>query len=166
MADEHPPKKSKAKWFILLFLILLLGGVGYSVWHFGLVEKFLGGAGETAPKPAQSAKTEQKFAPAPSAGRVVSLKPFTTNLSDPLGRRFIKVSLGLEVANAQVEQELQQQEPRVNDSILMLLSSKTYADLATVESKLILKNEIAARLNQILGGPKITQVFITDLVIQ
>ena len=165
MADEQPPKKSKAKWFILLFLILLLGGGGYGAWHFFLADKFFGGGGDAAAKPAQPAKNE-KLPPAPSAGRIVTLKAFTTNLADPLGRRFIKLSLGVEVVNAQVEQELQQQEARVNDSILMLLSSKSYADLATLESKLILKNEISTRLNQILGGPKITQVFITDLVIQ
>ena len=48
----------------------------------------------------------------------------------------------------------------------MLLSSKSYADLSPAENKLMLKNEIVDRLNQILGGPKVTRAFFTDMVIQ
>jgi flagellar FliL protein len=56
--------------------------------------------------------------------------------------------------------------PKVRDAINLLLSSKTYADLATMESKILLKNEIVERLNQILGGSKVTRVYFTEIVIQ
>ena len=36
----------------------------------------------------------------------------------------------------------------------------------TWHSKLLLKNEVADRLNQILGAPRVTRVYFTEFVIQ
>ncbi len=168
MADEQAPKKkkSKLKWIILLFLILLLSGGGAGAWFFFLKDKF-GGEGGEVPKKEQQAADAAKVAPPPGVGGpIVPLKTYTTNLADPLGRRFIKISLAVQAADDTVAPMLQAQEARVSDTVIMLLSSKSYADIATPESKEILKSEILSRLNLILGGPKISQVLITDFVIQ
>ena len=169
MADgDTRVKKSKMKWFILLFVLLLIGGGGAGAWFFFLADKWQAFTGTGAST--QSVRVEQvpgkENATSAPLSNTVPLPVFTVNLSDPLGRRFIKISLAVEVKDSNVAQELKQQDARVRDSIILLLSSKTYADIAPTESKLILKNEIAGRLNQILGGPKVTQVFITDMVIQ
>lgn len=163
MADEQAPKKkSKLKWIILIFLLLLiLGGAGAGAWFFFLQDKLnLGSTDEQEPK-----KVEVPSA-VPVYGKTVPLPVFTVNLSDPLGQRFIKISLEVEVANEKVIAELEQFKARIRDSIILLLSSKTYADIATVESKELLKSEITDRLNSILGVGKVYQVFITDMVIQ
>ncbi len=162
-----PPKKKngKLKWMILLFILLLLGVGGAGAWHFYLAEMwhvFRAGQQSSQPKALSAPKPGEITA----ATGVVPLPAFTVNLSDPLGRRFIKIYLSVEVKSPTVVTEVQHQEARIRDSIILLLSSKSYADIATIENKMILKNEIAERLNLILGGPKITQVFITDMVIQ
>ncbi len=166
MADEKAPqKKSKMKWFVLLFLLLMLGGGGAAGWHFFLADKLnlpggVGGEAKTAPKAAEAPPTQSVL------GSTVPLPVFTVNLADPLGQRFIKISLEVEVTSSKVVPELEQQKPRIRDSIILLLSSKSYADIATMESKLMLKSEITERLNNILGPGKVSQVFITDMVIQ
>ena len=162
MADEAPKKKSKFKWILLIVLILLIGGGAAGAWFFFLHDKLMPSDGN-----AQKTQTVQVNQPgAKPMGTTVPLPTFTVNLADPLGQRFIKLSIEVEVANPKVTEELAQQNARVRDSILMLLSSKTYADIATMESKLMLKSEITDRLNNILGGGKVYQVFITDMVIQ
>ena len=98
-------------------------------------------------------------------GTTASLPVFTVNLADPLGQRFIKINLDVEVADAKVTDEIAQQNARIRDAVILLLSSKSYADIATTESKLMLKSELTDRLNNILGPGKIHQVFITDMVI-
>ena len=55
----------------------------------------------------------------PSAGQIVPLKTYTTNLADPLGRRLIKIALAVQVADDRAGQDLQSQEARVSDTILM-----------------------------------------------
>ena len=163
MADEQAPKKkSKLKWILLLlFILILLGGAAAGAWFFFLADKL------NLPS-SQEQQTQKVEVPSavPVFGKTVPLPVFTVNLSDPLGQRFIKINLEVEVANEKVAAELEQYKARIRDSIILLLSSKTYADIATVESKELLKSEVADRLNGILGVGKVYQVFITDMVIQ
>ncbi|CAK7042341.1 MAG: hypothetical protein DELT_02880 [Desulfovibrio sp.] len=164
MADDTdiPKKKGgKLKWIIIILLILLILGGGGAAAYFLLPDLFGGKAdsGENASK--ETVKTS-----APQNLQTTTLDSFLVNLADPLGKRYIKVTFEVEVTGPGVSEELAKQKPKVRDSIIMLLSSKTYADLAPAESKLELKTEVANRLNQILGAPKVTRVFITEMVIQ
>lgn len=161
MADDTPKKKSKLKWLIVLILLLLVAGGAAGAWLFFLKDMVF-----SPDDGAQKPETMQVNQAAPPVGTTVPLPVFTTNLADPLGQRFIRLNLEVEVADTKAVEELARQNARVRDSILLLLSSKTYADIATTESKLMLKNEITDRLNVILGPGKVYQVFITDMVIQ
>ena len=160
-------KKGKKKLIIIIALVLLLltAGGGVAVWYF----MFDGDIPFLSSKKVEPINVETALfvpeGPAEPIGKIVPMPPFTVNLADPLGRRLIKISLSLEVTADSVINELKAQQPRVRDAVIMLLSSKTYADIATQDSKIVLKSEITSRLNQVLGGQKIVQVFITDLII-
>jgi flagellar FliL protein len=165
LADgQAPKKKSKFKWLLLLlFFLILLGAGAAGAWIFlldGTLPDFLQRSGTDSAPPAAAS------APAGPVGNTVPLPVFVVNLADPLGQRFIQLSLEAEVANEQVTQNLQRNMARVRDSIIMLLSSKSYADVATTESKIMLKSEITDRMNGILGPGKVYQVFITDMKVQ
>jgi flagellar FliL protein len=164
---EEKPKKKRSKLkllLILLFVLALLGGAAAGAWFFFLADMFQGseGGGPTTVV-SEQAQTQQGAQP---IGTTVPLPVFTVNLADPLGQRFIKISLEVEVSDPKVAGEMDAQKARIRDSIIMLLSSKSYADIATTESKIMLKSEITARLAGILGQGKVYQVFITDMVIQ
>lgn len=163
MADDDTLKKGgKLKWILLIFLVLLIVGGGAGAWYFffsDLPGSKNASGGDGAPQ--ATVKTS-----APQNLQTTTLDPFLVNLADPLGKRYIKVTFEVEVNSPDVGEELAKQKPKVRDSIIMLLSSKTYADLASAESKLELKTEVTNRLNQILGAPKVTRVFITEMVIQ
>ncbi len=163
MADEaSPKKKSKRKWFILIFLLLLLGGAAAGAWFFFFQNKLMAPSAE-APAKAEKAKGEAASA---QGSTTIALPAFTTNLADPLGQRFIRINIEVEAANPKVADDMAKNNARIRDSIIILLSSKTYSDIAGTESKLMLKSEISERLSAILGQGKIHQVFITDMVIQ
>lgn len=165
MADsDAPKKKSKLKWVILLVLLLLLGGGGAGAWFFFLKDMVMGG--QTAEGEAATEQKVEVKAGAPALGTTVPLASFTTNLADPLGQRFIRLNIEVEVADPKVGDEISRQNARIRDSILLLLASKTYADISSSESKEMLKSEITGRLNAILGSGKVHQVFITDMVVQ
>ena len=108
----------------------------------------------SAPAGGEEAKKVEKVEvrTASPKGVSVSLPPFTTNRADPLGQRFIRVNLVIEVADAKASEELTQQDARVRDSILLLLSSKSYADIASPESKLLLKSEIGVLEYRVYAG--------------
>ncbi|MDL2285197.1 flagellar basal body-associated FliL family protein [Desulfovibrio sp. OttesenSCG-928-F07] len=162
--DEIPPKKkSKLKWIILILLILLLGGGGGAAYKLGFLDSFIGGDDEAA-----EAKKQEQAQGGQQANKVPTAKlpTFVVNLYDPLGRRYIQLDIELELIAPEVAKEVELQNARIRDSLIMLLSSKSYTELSSQEGKHILRNEILDRLNQVLGGPKVVRVFFTNLVIQ
>ncbi|WP_022655309.1 flagellar basal body-associated FliL family protein [uncultured Desulfovibrio sp.] len=188
---EKPKKKSRIKRLVILLAILLMtlsgAGLGAYWWLFlrtpASASHASASAKNDAPVPA-SASAGQPSAPASgtdgntlgaarierqsdlprSAGQVLPLPSITVNLSDPGGRRYLK--LGMEVeANADVSEELKAQNARIRDAVIMLLAGKSYADISTPDGKVLLKAEVAARLNQILGAQRVIRVYFTDFVV-
>ena len=100
-----------------------------------------------------------------SSGQVLPLPPITVNISDPSGRRYLKLGLEVEV-NADVSAALQANSPRIREAIIMLLAGKTFNDISSPDGKVLLKAEVAARLNQILGAQRVIRVYFTDFVVE
>jgi flagellar FliL protein len=169
--DEVPAKKkkSKAKWVLLFLLLLLLGGGGYLLYNMGFLDKFMGKDTDAAVSGAgggSAGSGSTRIGTPASNLNTATFEPFVVNLSDPSGNRYIRLTLDVEVISPEVIKELEVQNPRIRDAMIMLLSSKTYADLSTQAGKLRLKNEILDRINQLLGGAKVTRTFFQDFVVQ
>ena len=104
---------------------------------------------------------------------VLSLNEFIVNLNDPIGRRYMKVMLKLELVKKEYEDKIRTNElmiPKIRDVIFLILSSKTFEELKTVSGKLSLKQEIIAKVNEVLnkeyGEDVVTNCYFTDFVIQ
>ena len=159
---EEKKKRGKLKWIIILVLVLGLGGGG---GYFAYTKFFSGKGDANATKEAGEEASAEEAGEGGETG-MTSLPTFVVNLADPLGRRYLKLSIDVEVKDLKTVEELTRAEPKVRDAVILLLSSKTFADLSTMESKLLLKNEIVERLNQVLGGSKVLRVYFTEMVVQ
>lgn len=163
MADEdlvqEGKKGGKLKWIIIAVALIVLGAGGY----FGYT-MFL-----AAPNEAQTAESGAGGTGAPAEsleGKLVPLPVFLVNLADPLGRRYLKLGMEVEVRDDKAEKDLLKYEAKIKDTLLLLFSSKTYDNLSTMKAKVELKQEIVDRLNQIVGKGAILRVYITEMVIQ
>ncbi|MDR1658002.1 MAG: flagellar basal body-associated FliL family protein [Deltaproteobacteria bacterium] len=96
----------------------------------------------------------------------VELKPFTTNLNDQSGRRFLKVTMGMEVENQEAADELNKMMPDIQDSILILLSSQSVDDIASVDGKERLRSQILNRTNSFMAHYKVKKVKYSEFIIQ
>ncbi len=166
-AEQESPKKKSGllKWIILGVLLLALGGGGF----FAYLKFFAKPPADTAAEPAKQGeahKDEKGKDAKPAQAQVVSLPVFLVNLADPLGRRYLKLAVDVEVVDEPAKADLIKNEAKVKDMMLMLLSSKTYQELSTLEAKIQLKKDIVQRLNQVLGNGKVSQVYFTEMVIQ
>jgi len=94
-----------------------------------------------------------------------SLDPFIVNLFDPKSVRYLKVTLQLELAGI-TKEEVDTQAPKIRDSLIILISSKKMEEVASMEGKLRLREEILFRINRILGEGKTREVYFTDFVVQ
>ena len=140
------------------------GGAGGSGGgHGGAGAGATGGAGGAGG--AGDARIERQSDLPRSSGQVLPLPPITVNISDPSGRRYLKLGMEVEV-NADVSAALQANSPRIRDAIIMLLAGKTFNDISSPDGKVLLKAEVAARLNQILGAQRVIRVYFTDFVVE
>lgn len=163
-SGEKPKKKGIIKYIILLVILLLLGGGGY----FAYTQFFAGGDDAAQSEAGDGGGEGGEATPEEDIGptEMVTLPTFLVNLADPLGRRYLKLTVDVEVAGTEAVDELNQNQAKVRDAIILLLSSKTYNDLNSLEAKILLKKEIVERLNLVLGGPKVVRVYFTEMVIQ
>jgi len=162
--DEGAPvkgKKSKKKLIIMaVVLLVVLGGGGFFAF-----KTFVAPDGATATADAEAeaaaAEAEEKLAEV----TMVQLDPFIVNLQDNTGTRYLKLTLQLEMGGVS-EEEVKAKTPQIRDSIIILLTSKTYSEVGTVEGKYLLRDEIAARMGQVMGEAEIKGVYFTQFVIQ
>lgn len=176
-AKDKPEGKRSGKLkiiLIILVLLVLLSGGAVSFWWFQLREpgaSVKSGTAQTPPAAGEAASGDARSdipatdIPRPSINNV-ALPTVMVNLADAAGDRYLKVGMEVEVSSSDAVRDIQAQSTRIRDAIIILLSSKSYAELSTTEGKMQLKNEVAARLNQILGTPRVVRVYYTDFVVQ
>jgi flagellar FliL protein len=74
--------------------------------------------------------------------------------------------MDLELGNPKLEKELDKRLPQVRDSLLMILPSKRFEDISTVQGKMALRNELLETLNGFLAQGKITNIYFKEFVVQ
>jgi len=99
-------------------------------------------------------------------GPIYPLETFIVNLADAGGSRYLRVTMDLELTSSQLEDELKMRLPQVKDSILMILPTKQFVDISSVEGKVALRNEIIAALNEYLTNGKISNIYFKEFVVQ
>ena len=99
-------------------------------------------------------------------GPIQPLDTFIVNLADPGGSRYLRVTMNLELKNEEITNEVISRLPQIRDGILMILPTKKYADINTVEGKTVLRDEIIANLNSHLKLGSVTNIYFTEFVVQ
>ena len=99
-------------------------------------------------------------------GAIYSLDSFIVNLSDLGGKRYLRVTMGLELSDPKGNDEILKRLPQVRDSIIMILPARKVEDLQSAEGKNALRAEIMAKLNELMGRDLVKKVYFTEFVIQ
>jgi flagellar protein FliL len=150
--EAQPPPKSKLKLIVLASTVLLLGVGGFFGWKWYAGRKV---ASET------TQKSEEMTI-------VYPLKSFIVNLADKkgVGKRYLKLTLEVEVAGEEQRALVNQKVPQLRDTILLMLSSRTIAEITSMEAKLELKQVLLARMNSAIGKNVIQRLYFTEFVVQ
>lgn len=105
------------------------------------------------------------------------------NLLDPVGRRYLKVTIVLEflppdytyytlpdaereAMRAEVVAKIDARKPVIDDLLTSLLTSKSYEDIYNLDGKNRLRAELQERLTQVIGEPQVIAVYFTDFIVQ
>jgi flagellar FliL protein len=152
-AVEEKDVKKKSflpKIIILVALVAVLAGGGYVGWV-----KFL-------KKPD---KTVTHAVPQEQVIRQ-EMGSFLVNLSDPGGKRYLKIGMQAELNNWEVVKEIADRNVEIRDTVLMLLSSKEYEEIGSLSGKLALKQDLMTRINRVLRSGQIKEVYFTEFLVQ
>jgi flagellar FliL protein len=170
-----PPKKKLGKVILIasiaLVVVIALAIAGYFVFAKSHPpEDDEAAAAEDKPKKKKEDKGERK--PAYSA-----LEPFTVNLTSDAGDQFLQVSLTLDMVDTAAADKAKIYMAKIRNDVMLHLSGKKPAEVATKEGKQVLAAEIRSIVNAILdpdtagkktdkGGGAVKEVLFTSFIIQ
>ena len=163
MSDEPPaekppaPPSAKPNKIVLALLVLNLGASGFTT--FKVV------TAEPPPAPSHEHREPEPIGPE-VAGPVVALDPFVVNLDEPGTSRYVKVTLQLELANAEAEHPLEKSKQLIRDMILSHLSGLKLADCLGTTAKDKLRVDLTKMLESVLGPGKVRRMFFQEFVVQ
>jgi flagellar protein FliL len=138
-AEGAPAKKKKPILIIAVVAVVLLAGGGAAAWFL------LGGKHD---KKDEHTEEEVEASKPPV---YVTLEPFTVNLTSEASDRYLQVGIDLKVSAADIEGKVKLHLPEIRNGILLLLTSKKVDDLASIEGKNTLREEIRDIVNKSIG---------------
>ena len=160
---------------VVLTLIILIGAVVVILWM---------GASETPVQEAPAQQIKEKTAQRTlqrstsnddsdedtrslnEIGILYPVDSFTVNLKSDAGRRYLKVTLSLELEGKELSIELDAKSPVIRDRIIRILTSKTLEEISSKKGKQKVSNQIMDTLNAMISDGHIKGIYFTEFVIQ
>jgi flagellar FliL protein len=184
-AEEAPPQPAAAPgggwkaWLPLAVAVVAMPLCAYAVTNFLLIPRMqktlraTGGipaetATETASeKPAAAAEGgEGKAAPASGSKQTATLNKLLVNVAGTMGSRYLLSSMVLSGKGSDFVTKVAQNEPQLRDMASGLLSTKTIAELEKPGSRNVIRGELLAGFNSILGNSSVQDIYFTEFAIQ
>jgi flagellar FliL protein len=156
---EEAPKGRKGLILIIVAALVLAGG-GVGAWFA------FGGQHDANAKEAK--KDERPKLPP----RYISLDPpFVVNFEAQSSVRFLQVSVGVMTREPEIEALIKDNDPRVRNDMLMILSNQTYESVSTADGKEALRSRCLDAIRTIvreMGGKpeRVEALYFTSFVMQ
>ncbi len=99
-------------------------------------------------------------------GILYPLDTFTVNLKSDAGRRYLKVTMSLELEGEELSLELDNKSPVLRDRIIRILTSKTLEEISSKKGKQKVSDQIMDTLNAMISDGQIKGIYFTEFVIQ
>ncbi|MGD8242177.1 MAG: flagellar basal body-associated FliL family protein [Desulfobacterales bacterium] len=146
---------------IIAVAVLFIGGVGggfYMIWN-----KL---ADLDARIQSEEVADEEDEGQATTMGALFPLDTFIVNLADEKSKRYLKVTMQIELKEGEPLELLEKRLVQVRDIILMILPTKRFQEIRSANGKTLLRQEIMARLNDLFRKEAVHNIYFTEFVVQ
>ena len=174
---EVPEKKQSNMLMIIIIVVLVL------VILIGAVAAVLLMGGDEEEMMEEPQKKEKKMKSKPSKrtsssaamddsrqlseiGILYPMDTFTVNLKSDAGRRYLKVTMSLELDGEELSMELDAKTAVLRDRIIRILSSKTLEEISSKKGKGKVSSQVMETLNAMIADGQIQGIYFTEFVIQ
>ena len=158
MSNPDTPSTAKGRSKLLMIgvpvAVLLLGGAGGGFWYV----KNVRAASSGEKKPVEEAE----------ATGLLRFEPFTLNLADPGGRRYLRITVGLVLPDADMAKKVSDDDlvvSKVRSTLIDTISGRMATDLSTPDGRAALKKAIAEAASHV-GHMEVRDVLFTDFIVQ
>ena len=168
-AGEEEKKGLPIKLILIVVGVLALAGGGYFAYTNFFQEEAVEESAEkdkNGEEGGEGPDGENAEELPPGVGVMFTMDPFVVNLAGSKGKRFLKVTATLELSSPEVNPEFEENLQKITDSILVLLSSKSFEDVYSVQGKFKLKDEITTRVNRFLVVGHVKDAYFTEFIVQ
>jgi flagellar FliL protein len=141
-----------------LLIVVAMGGGFFMMWN-----KMSSMNAQNSEDVENGTETEEVVV---TMGPTKKLETFIVNLADKGGTRYLRVSMNLELEKEETVEVVGKILPKIRDAILMILPTKKYEDIGTVEGKSALRNEMLTKINELMKPEKIKNIYFTEFVVQ
>ena len=124
----------------------------------------------------ERAKIAQKATEAPVEDRskrvLYPLDTVTVNLDSYTGAdgkpksHFASLTLTLEIRRDRDRAKLDASKPVIMDKVIQIVGKKTYEELNQVQGRYVFKSQVIDESNEYMKEPIVTEVFLTDFMLQ
>ncbi|MBI9085900.1 MAG: flagellar basal body-associated FliL family protein [Desulfobacterales bacterium] len=144
--------------------VLLIGAMGAG--FFVIWSKVSNMATIPPTEQAADEKVAEEAEAKTTIGPIFSLESFVVNLNEDSGKRYLRVTMDLELSTEALSGEITKRLPQVRNSMLMILPSKKYEEISTIEGKNKLRDEIVVALNEFLQSGTVSNLYFSEFVVQ
>ncbi len=175
--EEQQPKEKKSNMLmiiiiVVLILIILIGATVGILLMGGDDEEEVSSAPQTQEKTVSKSKRSSSSSNYDDSrqlsdiGILYPLDTFTVNLKSDAGRRYLKVTMSLELEGEELSLELDAKSPVLRDRIIRILTSKTLEEISSKKGKQKVSTQVMDTLNAMIADGTIRGIYFTEFVIQ
>lgn len=183
MADEEtteesePEKKKSGNMLMIIIIVVLiliiLGGAVVAILLMGDDEASVVQQSaapqvreQSAPRQSSSSAAFEGSRKLSEIGILYPLDTFTVNLKSDAGRRYLKVTMSLELEGEELSLELDANSAVLRDRVIRILTSKTLEEISSKKGKQKVSSQVMDTLNSMISDGQIKGIYFTEFVIQ
>jgi len=175
--QESAPKQKSGNMLliiiiVILFLIIIIGGI-VAFMLMGSDDEQVQNNQQVQEKSAPKKKSSRSSNMNNDNARQLSdigilypLDTFTVNLKSDAGRRYLKVTMSLELEGEELSLELDAKSAVLRDRVIRILTSKTLEEISSKKGKQKVSEQIMDTLNSMISDGTIKGIYFTEFVIQ
>lgn len=158
-------KKGGNSWVPLIANIVLMPAIAYALTTFVLIPKIQGGKADAGHGASGDSHGDGKSAAkskitVPLGGKVL------VNVAGTAGTRYLVATITLVGKNADLKEKVELNDPELRDAASSILGIKTISDLEKPGMRNIIRSELIAAFNDILGKESVTDIYLTEFAVQ
>jgi flagellar FliL protein len=155
-------------WLPLIVMVVLMPALAFAMTNFVIVPKLqkgLGATPTTATVTSADGKTKKEGAPV-AKKESVPVNKLLVNVAGTMGARYLLVSLSVVGSGADFRAQIEAHDAQLRDMAQSTLATKTLADLEKPTARNMIRNELIAGFNNILGDGSVEEIYFPEFAIQ